>query len=798
MAARRWIRWTYRGLIGLTALAAVAIAGGYLWLRGSLPMTEGRIAAAGLKAPVELLRDADGIVTIRAQSLRDAYFAVGYAHAQDRLWQMDFMRRSAAGRLSEVVGPATLWLDRLMRGLGLYRVAEANVQNLGPEAKAALEAYAAGVNAFLAAPGGPWPPEYYLLRYRPEPWRPADSMVWGRLMALQLSGNWRDEIRRSRLARDLTEDQIAFLWPAYPTDGPISTGGLLGPHGEAPPRRLSEILPWRWMPKSASNSWVLSGERTASGMPILANDPHLALRSPGTWYLVRIETPDRILAGATAPGVPFVIVGHNGRVAWGFTTTESDTQDLFIERLSGAEGRSYETPDGPRPFEVRTETIEVRGEAPVVLTVRATRHGPVLSDFLPEAAQVAGAGEVVALAWPALEPDDGAGDAFVAMARARDGADFVSALRRFHSPQQNIVYADSGGAIGLIAPARVPLRRKGDGRRPVPGWTGAYDWSGFIPFEELPRSVNPPRGRIVAANNRLVPDDYPHLISADWGYPHRAARIEEMLDAAAPRSGLEQHLAFQLDNLSSGARELLPLLLAAEPKGEPARQAHGLLQAWDHLMDRSRPEPLIFYAWIGELNQRLLGDELGDHYAEFARVDMRLIKRVLSEGTNWCDDVRTTATESCDEQLSAALEAALADLAESFGADLTDWRWGAAHTADFPHPVISRLPVLDKLFGFALETDGGNTTVNRGAVGFTGNPHIRFNNVHGAGYRAVYDLADLDNSRFMIAIGQSGNPLSPHYGDLAERWRDGDYVKLDGKATAQRLLLTPPTVDAKD
>ncbi len=475
MAARRWIRWTYRGLIGLVVLAVVAVAGGYLWLRGSLPMTEGRIAAAGLEAPVEVLRDADGVITIRAESLRDAYFAVGYAHAQDRLWQMDFMRRSAAGRLSEVVGPATLWLDRFMRGLGLYRVAEANVAHLGLEARAVLEAYAAGVNAFLAAPGGPWPPEYYLLRYRPEPWRPADSIVWGRLMALQLSGNWRDEIRRARLAKDLTEAQIAFLWPEYPTDGPISTGGLLGPQPSEradAPTQLREILPWQWMPKSASNSWVLSGERTASGMPILANDPHLSLRSPGTWYLVRIETPDQALAGATAPGVPFVIVGHNGRVAWGFTTTESDTQDLFIERLSGPGPGSYDTPEGPRPFEVRNEIIEVRGQAPETLSIRSTRHGPVLSDFLPEAAQIAGAGQVVALAWPALMPDDGAGDAFVALARARDAAEVVSALRDFHSPQQNIVYADSAGSIGLIAPARVPLRRKGDGRRPVPGWSG--------------------------------------------------------------------------------------------------------------------------------------------------------------------------------------------------------------------------------------------------------------------------------------------------------------------------------------
>jgi len=794
------VRWIRRSLAGLLVALPLGGGGGLLWLSGSPAQTEGRLEIAALSAPVELLRDRDGLVTIRAQNERDAYLALGFVHAQDRLWQMDFMRRSGAGRLSEVVGPGTLGFDRLTRTLGFARLAEANLARLGPATRAALEAYTAGVNAYLENHEGAWPPEFYLLRYRPEPWRPEDSLLWGRLMALQLSGNWSDELRRMRLAKHLTPEQIDFLWPRYPGDAPVTLGELAA-RGAAPrPARLGDLVPWDWAPKSASNAWVLSGARSATGKPILANDPHLGLSAPGVWYLVRIETPDLTLAGASAPGVPFVIVGHNGKVAWGMSTTEGDTQDLFIERPSEGRPDHYDTPDGPRPFETRRETIAVRGAEPELLDVRATRHGPIVSDLDGAADGLLDGGQMLALSWPALAEDDGTAEALYALNHAGDAQGVLEALESWHSPQQTISFADTAGSIGLVAPARVPQRRNGDGRSPQPGWTGEHDWQGFVPYAALPRALNPPRGLLVAANNRLVPKDYPYLITADWQNPYRAERIEELL-ASRSLATPEDSAALQQDTFSTVARELVPRLLAAAPEG-PAlappeaspRQARALLAAWDFRMARTRPEPLLFYAWLRQLNRLLLADELGEDFADFARADAALVLRVLREGEAWCDDVTSPETETCDARIAEALTSALDELGQRFGKDMTTWRWGAAHLARFRHPVFSRLPVLAGLVDYEVEADGGSYTVNRGGVRLSGTGPAVFEDVHGPGYRAVYDLADLDRSRFMIATGQSGNPFSAHYGDLAERWRDGAYLALDGTpaAAAARLRLVPP------
>jgi penicillin amidase len=796
--AARWRRRALLALAGLAVIAAGASAAGYLWLRGSLPQLDGRVALAGLAAPVEVLRDADGLVTIRAQSERDAAFALGYVHAQDRLAQMELMRRLGAGRLSEVMGESTLQTDRLMRTLGFYRLAEASQRHLEPETLATLEAYAAGVNAFLADPPGPLPLEFHILRHQPEPWRPADSLVWGRLMALQLSGNWASEALRLRLAERLTPEQIDFLWPPYPKNAPIAIGDMAAATGPGPglrPVLPGDVLPWRWAPKDASNSWVVSGRHTASGRPILANDMHLGLNQPSQWYLVRIETPALTLAGATAPGVPFLIAGHNGRIAWAFTTTHSDTQDLFLERRPAGAADGYETPDGPAPFALREEVIEVRGGEPVTLTVRATRHGPIVSDLDGWRASPVPEGELAALAWPALRADDRSADAIHAMNRARDWAQFQAAARRFHSPQQNLLYADRDGRIAFIAPARVPVRARGDGRFPVPGWTGANDWIGEIPFDDLPRSVDPPSGRIVTANNKIVPDDYPYLITADWPSGHRAQRIEDLLDGAE-KTTTADHAGWQTDILSLGAAKLLPALIraaAGEPKSARGERALALLSAWDFRMARSRPEPLIYYAWLKAANEAFLADELGAEFAAFQRADVDLLSAILDDGRAWCDDVSTDTRESCAAQAAFALEAALEGLAARFGNDMAAWRWGRAHVAEFGHPLLARIPVIGPWTRRAIETDGGEDTVNRGAPRLAGDGPGVFENRHGATFRAVYDLAALDQSLFMIAGSQSANPLSPFYGNLAERWRDGIYLKLDGKPdeVAGRLILEP-------
>ena len=804
---KKLIRYGLWGVSSLLVLILVVAASGFLWLRSSLPDLNGEAALPGLKAEVTVLRDKDGIVTIDAGSDLDAYRALGYVHAQDRLWQMDFMRRSAAGRLSEVVGPPTLRIDRIMRTLGFYSLAEASYDKLSPEVREALDAYTAGVNAYLENRSGALPPEFYLLRYAPEPWRPADSLVWGRLMAIQLSGNWRSELLRARLNAFLKPEQIRALWPEYPADAPVALAGLERRAARDP----LEALPWSLAPKDASNSWVLSGSKTTTGQPILANDPHLSLDAPGLWYLVDIRTPEGRIRGASAPGVPFLVLGQNDHLAWGFTTTHSDTQDLFVEKLDPERPDHYLTPEGSRPFETREEVITVRGEEDVVVTVLRSRHGPILDDIadpedLGSAAKTAGAetvnaepGTRLALAWPALRDDDLIPQAIYGFNKARNWSEFLAASRFFHSPQQNIVYADMEGNIGLVVPGRVPIRAKGDGRVPVPGWSDEYAWTGFIPFEEMPQGANPESGLYVVANNKIVDDDYPHLITADWPSQYRAARIQEVLDAT-PKGSIEDSLELQNDILSIPARSLMPFLLETETRSPQGEKALALLSGWDFKLDRTRPEALIYNNWLNKLNAALLEDELGPEFESFRRPKTELITRILSGAAatsepplDWCDNVRTAQIESCGEILARSLEESLAETTAALGEDLNAWRWGDVHRATLPHPVLSRIPVISKIFDISVETDGGAETVKRAGVSFRGPIDKRFNDRHGAGYRAVYDLANPNNSRFMIATGQSANPLSPYYGSFAERWRDGDYITINNIAmkAERRLILRP-------
>ncbi len=792
MKARlRYFIWSFGTFLVLLLLVAGGTA---LWLRSSLPTTQGSISVAGLSAPVSVLRSPEGVVTIRAEGELDAYRALGYVHAQDRLWQMEYMRRTGAGRLSEILGAATLDIDRFLRTLGLYRVAEANLRHVSEPVRELLAAYAEGVNAFIAEPGGALPLEFQLLGATPEPWQPADSLVWGRLMAFLLSNNWADELRRARLASRLTAAQLRTLWPAYPGNGPVTGEEHAAARPPAPKLPTGPGLPAALQPRDASNAWALDGTRTRSGKPILANDPHLELESPGIWYLVRLETPGLTLAGVTTPGVPFLVLGHNGHIAWGLTTTHSDTQDFFIERQAADDPRRYLSPQGPLPFETREEVIDVKGDDPLKITIRESRHGPILDEVLGGYLPALRDDERLALAWPALRADDRTAEAFYLMNRATDWDSFNEALGHFHAPQQNILYADIEGNIGFVAPARVPLRAAGDGGQPVPGWTGEFEWQGFIPFAELPRAFNPPNGRIVSANNKIVPDDYPYLIAVDWPSPQRAHRITQLLDEAVQTS-LEDSLALQLDTLSLGAGELLPLLLEVPPRSRRGRQAAEALAAWDLRMVRDRPEPLIFYAWVTALNQLLTADELGPDSGEFQRPDTVLLTSILSEHPDWCDDRSTAAREDCPTQVLAALELALDILTARFGEDMTIWHWGVAHRARFPHPVLSRIPVIGDAFSYDVATDGGEDTINRGGLRFGGTAETRFEHIHGAGLRAVYDLSNLDNSRFMIATGQSGNPLSPLYGNLAEAWRDGRTLKLvvDEQAPLRRLTLVPPS-----
>jgi len=768
------VRRTLARVFYAVILLLVAGAGSAaLFLHSSLPQTDGTIALPGLEKSARVSRDAHGIPTIAAASEHDAAFALGFVHAQDRLFSMDMMRRYGAGRLSEWFGARTLPIDRTVRTLGLYRAAAAQYAGLSPEVRGALDAYAAGVNAFLATRTGALPPEYYLLDARPEPWKPADSLVWGKIMDLQLTGNFRGELLRARLLTRLSPDELGVLYPPYEKDAPVVLGAR---EVDA----LYAMLPPGIGPEAASNDWVVDGAHSQSGKPLLANDPHLDFSAPGVWYLARIRTPGLTLAGVTAPGTPFLIIGHNDRIAWGFTTTGSDVEDLFVEKPDPADPARYLTPDGARAFTTREETIRVRDGADAALTVRATRHGPVVSDL----ANYSAGGDILALQTTWLGADDRTPQAIWEMARARDWGEFRAALKSYAAPQQNIVYADVDGRIGFIAPALVPIRAGGDGWLPSPGWSGDHDWTGMIPFDALPMASDPPRGRFVTANNKIVADDYPYFLARDWELPYRAERIASLLDAT-PRQSPDAMASIQADELSLAARSLLPLMLAIKPKGDDAATAAARLARWDGLMAPGAAEPLIFIAWLRELNRTLLADKLGPAFSFYSSLRPNVTRLILTEHKEWCG-----ASGDCGDALASSLDRALGELKSRYGADSAQWRWGRAHEASFASPVWSQVPLFGRWFDLAIAVGGGDDTVNAGVM-FMGDDAAPFADRHGPSLRMIVDLAAPGDARFMITPGQSGNPLSPHWGDLLLPWRNLSYLTFDADESDGILTLDP-------
>ncbi len=787
----RYLAYLVGGVAGLAIIAAIAVAAaGAIILETTVPDYNGEDRIPELGGQVTVIRDANAVPHIFAENALDAYRALGYLHAQDRFFQMELARRVGTGQLSELIGAAGLRSDRFMRTLGVGDLAEAAVANMAPETRRTVDAYSEGVNAWLQSSHKGRPPELILLGVDPAPWRPADSAIWGRLMALLLSGNWTDEILRAQIGALLEPQQVDDLWPGEPDDSPTTLADAAAWDRQLDFTGIAEAIPEFLFQASASNQWVVDGSRSTSGKPLLANDPHLGFMAPGIWYLARIVTPEFTGAGATLPGQPFFAIGHNSHLAWGFATTHADTQDLFVERLNPADRNQYEAPGGPIAFETREEAIDIRFRGdPEIITVRRTRHGPVISDISETAAEVTPADHVLALAFPALRPDDRTADALFRINRAKTRDELMAALRLFHSPMQNIVYAFTDGDIGFVAPARVPIRQKGDGRVPVPGWTGDYDWEGFVPFTELPQDANPPKGWVANANNRVVDDGYPHLITPDWPEGYRADRITTLLGQRRQHDP-DSFATLQNDIVSNAALELLPLLLEhLAPSDDPlARDAASLLRVWDGTMARSQAQPLIFVAWLRALGDRLHGDELGDLAPRYRGIRPRVLHRMLSERPQWCDDVGTAAIEDCTATVSLAFTDAIGELRDRLGDDPAAWRWGDLHVARFDHPIVGRIPLLRDLFAATISTDGGDFTVNRGTPRPTG--ESPFSHVHGAGLRAIFDLSDLENSRLMIATGQSGHVRSPFFANTTPAWRDGLYFVLQGDPGALREEAT--------
>jgi penicillin G amidase len=767
---RRSLRLLRRLLagVGFFVLLVAAVVSGVLWL--TLPPRSQQARIPGLTGPVDIGFDNDGIPRIRAASANDAAAALGFVHARDRLFQMEMMRRAASGRLSEIAGPVTLTYDRMMRTLGLRRQALASYQILPADARAMLDAYARGVNAWIAERGRLSAPEFLFLG-TPEPWQPVDSLLWGETMGLWLSLNWRTELSRYSLEPRLPQQKIDELWPPVPGEGQPQAGLAAKPERADAGRVLMDILP-RFpapytLPHTASNAWAVDGRHTATSAPLLAGDPHLAFSFPGIWYLARIETQQGVLAGATAPGVPFLVLGHNGHIAWTFTTTGADVQDVFIETPAG-DGQ-YQTPDGPRPFAVREERIRVRGQADQILTIRETRHGPVISDLV-------GAKQILAVSMANLAPDNTAAAGLLALNEATDIDQARKAAAMITSPVQNLLVADRE-RIALYVTGRLPIRRAGDGSAPVPG-DGSHDWTGWASGDQLPHYVAPASGRLVNANDRIAPPDFPVFLGRDWFGNWRAQRIRELLDSSDKHTPTD-FARMQVDLHSTFARQVLPALLGVPISDDTGRRAQALLRDWDGSMTTNAPQPLIFNAWIQFFYGRVLqqaGISLnnGGPLLEFVRY-------VLSPaGAHWCGG-------DCTSVLQASLSDAITALRPRFGADPANWWWGDAHPAVFAHPMLRPIPILGTLGTLSIPSPGDDSTVDRG-----GPAYKQFQSVHGPEYRGVYDLADLDRSLFMAAPGQSGNLLSRHARDFLLRWRDGATITLgpsSGAASATIRLM---------
>ena len=901
----RTVRILVRLLQGLGIALMLGGIAVLLYARLVQPVTEGRLTVQGLRAGVEIERDGQGIPTIRAASPEDAWFGLGFVHAQDRLWQLDTHRRIGAGRLAEAFGPSAVDSDRFLRTLGVRRRAEQQWEQASPAVRQMLSAYAAGINAHLQSHLRARPPEFVLLGLAPQAWSPVDSIAWSTMMAWDLGGNWQSELLRMRLALKMPVERIQQLLPPYPGEKPLATadyralyrqlgiGAAAAPAGSPPPRAASVPgsvprstpgsapalgsasalvpasaptaqlgalgLPWAVETGgegAGSNNWVVAGSRSVTGRPLLANDPHQKLSAPALWYLARIEAPGLRVAGATMPGLPLVVLGQNEHVAWGYTNTNPDVQDLYLERIDPGDPRRYETPSGWASFETFEETIHVKGGADVRLTARRTRHGPVISDAPGVAqglvGQIVAAGQTgqgipsdrtdpaqqleqaqqaaspdpstraghhgvkgppvspgpasrpayaIALRWTALDADAAASiDAGLAINRARSVDEFITAAAETVAPMQNMVVADVN-RIAMVTAGRVPLRKPENDLRglvPAPGWDPRYDWVGRVPNSATPRERDPARGWIATANQRPHDTQYPYFIGSEWAAPYRQQRIERLL-AARPLHSLDSLAAIQSDVLSGATQRLLPWLRMARSDHPLAAAARRELEGFEGTMSGERAAPLIFWAWVRQLTRGVFTDDMGAALfdRELSQRSFRpALEAVLERNdASWCDDRSTPALESCTDQSNAALGRALTELQGLQGKDVSQWRWGQAHVSRAEHRPFSKVAPLARWFELRTPMGGDTFTVNVSRVGLKPDAVTGelYLDEHGPSLRALYDLADRRRSRVMLSSGQSGLFFNANYRNFLGPWSRVEYLPLWGGAgPLQKLELLPP------
>ncbi|MBV6325523.1 penicillin acylase family protein [Duganella violaceipulchra] len=779
---------------------------GVRYVRSSQPQLSGQLRVAGLDGAVSIARDRQGAAHITASNEHDVYFAMGYAHAQDRLWQLELHRRIAQGRLSEVLGRQALQQDVWFRTLGLYQAAASAWPALSGQAQASLTAYAAGVNAWLAS-DPVLPPEFLLLGIRPAPWAPLDSLALVKIFALNLAGNLNQEVEHLVAGQVLDRDQMQSLYPAYPSTAPVTAR----PAAPAPPA-LAALLPLQRQIERqlqiggryvGSNAWVVSGRLSQDGKALLANDPHMSLEMPSLWYAVSQHGGALRASGMSLVGLPVVVFGANERIGWGGTSMMADVQDLYFEQVDALDARRYRSGDQWKTFATRKEWITVKPDfpamlrdqpAPVAVEIRQTERGPLLSDV------VGAFNQPVSLRWTALDDDDTSYEAFFRLSYAGDWSAFQGAMAKLVAPALNMLYIDRADNIGYLGAGRVPLRKRGSGDAPVNGWSGEYRWTGQIPAAEMPRSFNPPEGYIVSANNKVVGADYPYFISNDWAPPARAERIEQMLrqpiGAGRPLTPAYVQV-MQSDVLDLDARRMLPLLTALAPRTPRQRQALDYLRAWNGEMAASSQAAAIYAVWMPQLRRALFARQMTAYWNRpepggyLDAVALNTSTEVLYQALHaqrgrWCGP---RGAPACADILLSSLDDSLAELERLAGADMAGWAWGGLHAIRYQHTPFSAVRPLRPWFSRHIASGGAPSTVNAasavpgGADGYTQN--------FGAAFRQVIRLGD-GGHWYINSTGQSGHPFSPHFDDMIAPYGSGRYFMLDAAAgAADTLTLTP-------
>lgn len=811
-------KWLMRLTGALIAVAVLTMLGIYFLASRSLPEYDKELQVAGLSAPLEIVRDNANVPHILGASDADVFFGLGYAHAQDRLWQMMTLRRTVQGRLSEVFGPRTVEIDTLMRRLDLYTLAQGAVAQQDARTQMALKAYANGVNARLdeinQSALGRGAPEMFLFNMPVAPWQPADSVAMVKLMALRLTGHVDSEVLRARTSLLIDAPRLLDILPDAPGAGIAALpryadllDAELPRFAQTTPLPQHPLSPFTRAPFSgASNAWGAATSRSAAGGTLLASDPHMGFAAPGSWYLARLELRQGGVIGATIPGIPAVLSGRSESLGWGITASYLDDQDVYVEALNPENPEEYRTPEGYKPFRTRKTILDVAEAKPITLTLRWSDNGPVMPASFQDLGTITPKGHVATVAWTALSTEDRSTSAAVNIMYAQTVQEAIEAGRDMVAPSLNMVLVD-GEQIALKTLGKMPRRNaahQSKGRMPSPGWIRENRWQGSHSYAANPEFVNPIGGIVGNTNNKVVDRPFPLHVSFDWGDTQRVQRWTRLMQSRQVHTR-DSFIETQLDTVSPAARTLLPLIGAdlwftgeAAPEGTPERQrqrALALLANWNGEMNEHLPEPLLYAAWVRALQDRLIRDDLGPLADQYTQVEPLFIERVYKDvngASVWCDVIQSAPVESCTDMARFALDDALLWIDERYGQALESLQWGDAHQAAHDHPVLGDVPLLRSFVNIRQSTSGGDHTLMRGlASGLGADP---FQNIHGAGYRGVYDFADPDSSVFIAATGQSGHFLSRYYDDLGELWRRGEYIPMSLDQDLARAAAVGVTV----